>query len=386
LALAMSSAEVKAAARAAKAELAARKAAQAVTNVPAPVHAPMGEMAARKAAKASTKVRTLPAAPQYPAPTDSARMHEHLSMGASWSNPEGPPPPRHNQHPATSLKGVYLGLLLRALTGGLQSPGMPEPVTGGKPRKNDGGLLGQPSVVRVNSGCSAADPSCLLTWDGYQRAMETGRVLERVLDAGVEGAIAEVGVYKGGMAAYLQGILLARHLSSMGSEPLRELWLIDSFRGMPSSDRMRSENAGRSRDPATGLDANSATDRQARWSGTLAISRRTVWRNLERVKLLDQPTENVRFLEGFVNDTLPSWPHHRSLALLRVDVDIYAATYDALHYLYPRLRRGGAVLFDDYKLPFSSAAINDYRRSHGITTAIKFLPGCVDPMAFWIKE
>ena len=61
------------------------------------------------------------------------------------------------------------------------------------------------------------------------------------------------------------------------------------------------------------------------------------------------------------------------------------ATYDALHYLYPRLHRGGAVLFDDYKLNYSAAAIHDYRSHHHIATEIRFLPGTVDPMAYWIK-
>lgn len=100
---------------------------------------------------------------------------------------------------------------------------------------------------------------------------------------------------------------------------------------------------------------------------------------------------NVHFLEGFVQDTLPHWPSStaetpRPIALLRIDVDIYSATYDALHYLYPHLVSGGAVLFDDWKLGYSREAIVNYRTKHNITTPVEFLEGCVDPMAYWIKE
>ena len=49
-------------------------------------------------------------------------------------------------------------------------------------------------------------------------------------------------------------------------------------------------------------------------------------------------------LVGYVNETLPHWPSSRRISLLRIDVDIYSATYDTLHYLYPRLSPGGAPI------------------------------------------
>mmetsp|Transcript_34227 Transcript_34227/g.72061 ORF Transcript_34227/g.72061 Transcript_34227/m.72061 type:complete len:95 (+) Transcript_34227:124-408(+) len=81
----------------------------------------------------------------------------------------------------------------------------------------------------------------------------------------------------------------------------------------------------------------------------------------------------------------PIGKSRRSL-FLRIDVDIYSATYDALHYLYPRLSSGGAVLFDDWKFEYSRQAVEDYQKKYDIETTVKFLPGCVDPMAYWIKE
>ena len=69
--------------------------------------------------------------------------------------------------------------------------------------------------------------------------------------------------------------------------------------------------------------------------------------------------------------------------MLRIDVDIYSATYDTLHYLYPRLSLGGAVLIDDWKYSYAREAIVDFRRARNITAPIRFLPGTVDPMAYW---
>ena len=77
---------------------------------------------------------------------------------------------------------------------------------------------------------------------------------------------------------------------------------------------------------------------------------------------------------------------HGDLAVLRIDVDLYAPTYDSLHYLYPRLQRGGVVLFDDVVFNFSASAVTDYRRVHAITTKMQQLPDTVVPMAYWIKE
>ena len=64
---------------------------------------------------------------------------------------------------------------------------------------------------------------------------------------------------------------------------------------------------------------------------------------------------------------------------------MYAATYDALRLLYPRLAPGGYVLFDDWTLKYSMQAIVDYRRSRGIDATTRFLSGTDDDMAYWVK-
>lgn len=290
---------------------------------------------------------------------------------------------RANQHDTSTLKGMYLTMLLRALTGGLEAPGQSEP-------------LAHPETgARTNVVRKFKNETAVLIWDGYQRAMETGKVLEHVLDSNVGGAVVEVGVFRGGMSAYMQGILLARHMQPPPPQPanlppsathaaaddLRRLWLVDSFEGLPDSSGMTSRNKIAKGDSQFSRQFNSAAETQSRWAGDLSVGESTVFATFERFGLLDHG--NVHALRGFVNDSLPKWPKSRRIALLRVDVDIYAPTYDTLHYLYYRLSPGGVVLFDDWKYAYAREAIMDFRRDHNITAPIRFLPGTYDPMAYW---
>lgn len=95
---------------------------------------------------------------------------------------------------------------------------------------------------------------------------------------------------------------------------------------------------------------------------------------------------NVRILPGWLNDTLSDRcrPIHR-LALLRIDVDVYAATYDALTLLYPSISPGGYVLLDDWRFDYAKQAVLDYRQLHSVSSPIEFLPGTVDTQAYWRK-
>jgi O-methyltransferase len=95
----------------------------------------------------------------------------------------------------------------------------------------------------------------------------------------------------------------------------------------------------------------------------LAVSLDEVRANFEKYGLLD---EQVRFLEGWFRETLPSAPIEE-LALIRLDGDMYESTYVALESLYPKLSLGGYLIVDDYgAVPTCRLAVDDFRRAHGI--------------------
>jgi Macrocin-O-methyltransferase (TylF). len=57
----------------------------------------------------------------------------------------------------------------------------------------------------------------------------------------------------------------------------------------------------------------------------------------------------------------------QSIAVLRLDGDLYESTMDTLTHLYPKVSPGGFVIVDDHgAFPPCAEAVADYRRDHGI--------------------
>ena len=86
-----------------------------------------------------------------------------------------------------------------------------------------------------------------------------------------------------------------------------------------------------------------------------------------RYGLLD---EQVVFLKGLFKDTLPT-ASTQTLALLRLDGDMYESTMDGLVNLYHKLSPGGTLIADDYYLfEAHRKAIDEFRIAHGIAEPI----------------
>lgn len=59
------------------------------------------------------------------------------------------------------------------------------------------------------------------------------------------------------------------------------------------------------------------------------------------------PTENLHFVRGPVEETIPSSAPDE-IALLRLDTDWYESTRHELVHLFPRMEPGGVLIVDDY--------------------------------------
>jgi O-methyltransferase len=189
-------------------------------------------------------------------------------------------------------------------------------------------------------------PADAETMIGLQRLKNVQDCVTDVLRRGVPGDLIETGVWRGGASIFMRGIL-----SAYGDDQ-RVVWLADSFQGLPKPDAERY--------PADKGDVFWA------YANSLAVSLEQVQANFVRYGLLD---EQVRFLVGWLRDTLPIAPIER-LAILRIDGDMHGATMDALRPLYPKLSVGGYVIVDDYALAPCKAAIDDFRTEHGISDPI----------------
>ena len=124
----------------------------------------------------------------------------------------------------------------------------------------------------------------------------------------LEGAIAELGVFRGATARVI--------CEYKGN---RTLHLFDTSKGLPAPDEI---------------------DDKRYYEGRLAHDLKEVGNYLK-----DFP--NVVLHEGLVEDTLSSIKNER-LSFVHIDLDQYGGTKSSLEFVYPLLVRGGAILVHDY--------------------------------------
>jgi hypothetical protein len=245
-----------------------------------------------------------------------------------------------------AAKDLYLDLLKRCLTNVIyQDPGT---VADGL----------QPFSLAVR-GEGRDWPQVAHTMIGIKRLDALHYCVEDVLERKVPGDFIETGVWRGGAAIFMRGVLKARGVTD------RIVWAADSFDGLPPPNVAKyPQDAGN----------NFFGHRE------LAIPLEQVQENFRRYGLLD---DQVRFLKGWFRDTLPQAPIKR-LALLRLDGDLYESTLDALTHLYPKLERGGYAIIDDFgDVPACKQAVMDYRAAHGIAEDIVAIDSAG---AFWKKD
>jgi O-methyltransferase len=178
-------------------------------------------------------------------------------------------------------------------------------------------------IIKTVSPCTMTSP---------ERILAVIRALEHLERVGIEGDVVECGVWKGGssMAAALT-------LLRLGSTQ-RTLHLFDTFEGMPPPDDVDRDC----------YEVTAAQQLDVEDQVTSVIWARAQLDEVQQnMSAIGYPAENVRFVRGRVEDTLPSEAPNR-IALLRLDTDWYESTRHELAHLYPRLAPGGVLIIDDY--------------------------------------
>jgi Macrocin-O-methyltransferase (TylF)/Coenzyme PQQ synthesis protein D (PqqD) len=179
---------------------------------------------------------------------------------------------------------------------------------------------------------------------GKARLDNIERCAEALFAEGIAGDFLEAGVCQGGATIFMRALQVAHDQAD------RQTWVVDSFQGGPPADTQGDERFG----------LVIAEDR----APSLAFSQARVRDHFSRYGLLD---DKVRFVEGWLTDSIPS-AGIGPLALLRIDVDLYSSTWQALDLLYPKLVPGGFVVIDDYGyFQCCAEAVNAYRAHHAIT-------------------
>jgi O-methyltransferase len=200
---------------------------------------------------------------------------------------------------------------------------------------------------RVQRAAGRDWPPFAETMIGSARLDNVVECVTTVVSDGVPGDLIETGAWRGGATILMRGVLAALSVTD------RVVWVADSFEGLPAPDVVRY--------PADdGVDLSGID--------VLKVDVDRVRSNFARYDLLD---DQVRFLEGWFRDTLPT-ADIDSLAVLRLDGDLYESTMDALVSLYPKLSPGGFVIVDDYgAFEPCRAAVSDFRAANGIVDPIE---------------
>lgn len=184
-------------------------------------------------------------------------------------------------------------------------------------------------------------------WSGYAHTMIGEKRLDNIqyaiktiIKEGVPGDVIEAGVWRGGGTIFMKACLDQYEAGA------RKVFVADSFKGLPQPSPLFPKDKG---------DVHYSYN-------FLKVPLEEVQSNFRQYGVMD---ENVVFVEGFFNESLPEAPIE-SLSLLRADGDMYSSTKEILDNLYPKLNPGGFCIIDDYSFPACKSAVNDYRTENNI--------------------
>eukprot|EP01065_Artemidia_motanka_P002615 TRINITY_DN11238_c0_g1_i2.p1 TRINITY_DN11238_c0_g1~~TRINITY_DN11238_c0_g1_i2.p1 ORF type:complete len:340 (+),score=100.96 TRINITY_DN11238_c0_g1_i2:114-1133(+) len=192
-------------------------------------------------------------------------------------------------------------------------------------------------------------PQYAVSMGGVESVANVMTLTAAVVRAGVPGDFVECGVWRGA-----NPIAFAKMLQFLGVKPTeRRVYSVDSYQGLPPPDKQYAADAGLKTD-----------------FRELMVSEESVRANVRRFGVADW----VLTEKGYFNESVPAVARKiDKLAVLRVDGDLYGSTIEVLTGLYPKLQPGGYLIHDDFGIPQSRMALEDYRRCAGITAPIRFV-------------
>ena len=146
----------------------------------------------------------------------------------------------------------------------------------------------------------------------YIRLSTLELVAEEINTKNIQGAVAELGVYKGKFARYIN-----QYFSD------RKLYLFDTFKGFSDSDVKKEVEEKFS-------------------SGSQDFSNTSIQ---EVLSIMPFPEQCV-IKEGFFPGTAEGL--EEQFVFVSIDADLYEPIYCGLQYFYPRLQKGGSIFVHDY--------------------------------------
>jgi len=191
------------------------------------------------------------------------------------------------------------------------------------------------------------------TMTSPQRIRALCSAVRYIEQAGIEGAVVECGVWRGGSM-----MAVARTLINDGGTA-RDLYLFDTFEGMTQPGPLDISLKGDSAEHL--LKQSAKTEDDMMWCYA------PIEQVIQSLSLTQYAASHLHFVPGPVEQTLTvSTPEH--ISLLRLDTDWYASTKHELEILFPKLSPGGVLIIDDYgHWQGARLAVDEYMHQHRIT-------------------
>lgn len=163
----------------------------------------------------------------------------------------------------------------------------------------------------------------------YPRLQMLRDLLKETVD--IEGAIAEVGVYKGGTAYLI-----------CEAAPLTNKFFFDTFEGMPTTDDKKDWHKQGDFADTSLNQVSRLLDSHGHWWVTSGIF----------------PAESGSLIKD------------KTFRLVHIDVDIYTSVRDCLEFFHPRMAKGGIIVLDDHlapSCPGAKLAADEFSIKYGTT-------------------
>lgn len=188
------------------------------------------------------------------------------------------------------------------------------------------------------------------TYTSSERIYAFSNAVKYIIGNKIPGSIVECGVWKGGSAMAAMYTLI-----NLGIQD-RDFYLYDTYEGMAEPSEF---------DVSINGQFASELFKQKQETGE-----KWVYSSLDEVKNNVYATgyekKKINFVKGKVEDTL-SKNVPGEIAILRLDTDWYESTLCELHYLFPKLSKGGVIIIDDYgHWEGSKKAVDEYIHDHNI--------------------
>lgn len=190
------------------------------------------------------------------------------------------------------------------------------------------------------------------------RSLAIYDLVKKVID--LPGHFCELGCWNG-----TNLVFLAKLVSILKSHSYTEVIGFDSFQGLRNFDTKKDTGSGGA---------------EGKYKGNIQLLEDVI-----RVYKLD---EFVRLVKGNIEETVPVFLQERKdvrFAFIYMDVDLYSPTKVAIELLYPRLLKGGIMVFDEYNTENWSGETSAVHDVLGSEVSIYSVPFTRQPTAYIIK-